>query len=274
MFSHAFKLAWRNLLKQRLYTSVILLSLALGLSICNLLVTFVFHELHTDAFHERKDRVFRLLSDDPFEAGGQLLFVLEQAAPHLANTYPEIEAVTRIVDLNREGVDLSVDNETFPGMMVLGADSSFFDLFSFPFLEQTGGTVLKPGQIVLTRSAAERFFGTSQAVGEVVTIRMDTTLHRFSVSAVMDHPALNSHLQFDALVPFDAFENAWRGATHYVLLGSDADPQSLAEKISADPVRYRNFSVDHPADPFGDAFFSGFSDAALRAAEPGGGVKV
>lgn len=235
MFSHAFKLAWRNLLKQRLYTSVILLSLSLGLSICNLLVTFVFHELRTDAFHERKDRIFRLLSDDPFEAGGQLLFVLEQAAPHLVNTYPEIEAVSRIVDLNREGLDLTVDNETFPGMMVLGADPSFFDLFSFPVFEQAGDPLLEPDQIVLSRSAAERLFGTSQAVGEVVTIPMDTTLHRFSVSAVMDHPVLNSHLQFDALVPFNAFENAGRGATHYVLLGPDADPQSLAEKISADP---------------------------------------
>lgn len=235
MALHALKLAWRNLLKQRLYTSVILLSLALGLSICNLLVTFVFHELRTDAFHERKNRIYRLLSDDPFEAGGQLLFVLEQAAPHLTSTYPEIETAARIADINREGVDLTVDNEAIPGMMVLAADPSFFDLFSFPFIEQAGAPVLGPGQIVLTRSAAERLFGTSQAAGKVVTMRMDTALHRFSVAAVMDQPPLNSHLHFDALVPFDAFENAWRGATHYVLLRPDADAEALAEKIRTDP---------------------------------------
>jgi putative ABC transport system permease protein len=234
VFSHAFKLAWRNLLKQRLYTSVILLSLALGLSICNLLITFVFHELRTDAFHERKDRIFRLLSDDPFEAGGRLIFVLEQAGLHLKNTYPEVEAVTRIFDLNREGLALNAGSETFSGMMVLGADSSFFDIFSFPFYHQAGAPVLRPGNIVLTKTTGERLFGKQNPIGETISMRVDTTVRHFVVSAVMDDPLENSHFQFDALVPFVAFNTPW-GATHYVLLRPDADPKTLAEKISADP---------------------------------------
>ena len=232
--NHARKLAWRSLRKQRLYAAVIILSLSLGLSVSNILTAFIVRELSTDAFHGRKDRIFRLLSDDPFEAGGRIIFIPENAGQHLADRYPELEAVCRIFDLSRSGVDIEAGPEVFPEMMVLGVDSTFFDLFDFPFYQGALKGVLRPGEVVLTKRTAGRLFGDRHVAGETVTISADTTALRVSVAAVIDDPPQNSHLQFDGLLPFDAFPAPWGGATHYVLLRAGADPEALAAKVSDD----------------------------------------
>ena len=230
----ALKLSWRGLCKQRLYAVVIVLSLALGLSFSNILVGFAVREQQTDSFHEKKDRLFRLLSDDPFEQGEQLIFVLEQAAPHLLERYPEVAAVCRLFDLKRAGVDLRAGVSVLPEVMALGADSSFFDLFDFPVYEGRLEGALRPGRLVLSRRCAVQLFGDRTVVGKTVSIRVDSVVQQFSVAAVLGEPPQNSHFRFDALVPYDAFSTPRGGATHYLELTPHTSPASLEAKISRD----------------------------------------
>jgi len=230
----AVKLSWRGLRRQPLYATVIVVSLALGFSFAHILTAFVLREQRTDSFHEQKDRLFRLLSDDPFEKGEQLIFVREEVAQHLSDRYPEVAASCRIFDLAREGVTVEVESEIRTGVMTVGVDSTFFTLFDYPVYEGAVEAALRPGQIVLSRSCAERLFGARTAIGERLQIELDSVTRSFSVAAVLEDPPQNSHLHVDALVPYQAFASSSGGATHYLLLTPESDPAALAEKISDD----------------------------------------
>lgn len=234
MFLQSLRLALRHLRRQRLYSLVIVLSLALGLSLANILVAFIVHEQQTDRFHGKQDRIFRLLSDDPFKEGGQLSFILETATRHLFDRYPEVETICRMGELDSKGVSLLRDQEVFHEQLILAVDSTFFRLFDFPLYEGGVYGALRPGQIVLSRNTALRLFGEEPAVGRVVRLHRDSVQHPLTVAAVIDAPPGNSQFRFDGLVPYADFPGRWGGAINYALLAAGADADALAAKVTAD----------------------------------------
>ena len=100
MLASTNKIAFRNLIRQKNYSFVIIIGLAIGLSLSNVLFVFLHQELSTDSFHSNKERLFRLLSDNPMGKKGKISFILEKTSAHLVTNYPEIEAICKIAPID------------------------------------------------------------------------------------------------------------------------------------------------------------------------------
>ena len=135
MFKNYVKIAARNLLKQKVYSSINIVGLSLGMACCILIYLYVRNEWSYDKFHQNADRIYRayitedLPQRDPFsyvEAPYPLASALEQ-------TFPEVEHAVRI-DVRTDIVRFEEKNLTLRYHL---ADPVFFDVFSFPLIQET-----------------------------------------------------------------------------------------------------------------------------------------
>lgn len=125
------KLTWRHLWRRKLYTTVILLSLTIGFASTNLILSFLIGEVHTDSFHEKKDRIYQVVSDDLFGGSKNTMTYIPGALlPHLKNNYPEVSETCLLSERFR--AFLSIDDIDFSNVTIVSADDSFFKLFDFP----------------------------------------------------------------------------------------------------------------------------------------------
>ena len=225
------KIAFRNLLRQKIYSFIIILSLAFGLSISNILFVFLYQELSTDSFHSKKERIYRLLTDNPMGQKGKISFILEISTDHIAVNYPEIEAICKVVAVD----ELALSNEEIllEDLIILGADSSFFKLFDFPLLQGNKEIALQPGGIVITKHLAEVIFGHPNVMGEELLLQQKELQKVITVTGVLDDNPSQSHLKFDALVSYAEFNNPW-WSVDYLLLNANTNPIHLEDKINQD----------------------------------------
>ncbi|SDM75049.1 putative ABC transport system permease protein [Catalinimonas alkaloidigena] len=252
------RLALRHLFRQKVYSVVILLSLILGFSFAHLLTAFVVRELNTDAFFSQQDCLYRLHSSDPFGSDRSISFITDETSQYVAERFPEVEALCRVTELNRSGVTVRTQHASFPERQVLQADPMFFRLFDYPFREGSAVQALRPQTVVLTEATAQALFGDRRAVGESLTIQLDTAERLFTVAGVLATPAENSHLQFEAVVPYDAFPPQAGGASAYVLLQPGTAPETLAAHINADAARPSLIGpggAEYALEPLSEVYF-------------------
>lgn len=201
MFRNYMKVALRNLWKNKGYSAINILGLAVGLATCLLILLYVWDELSFDRFHAKADRIFRIQSDIKF--GGSELNLSVSSDPMgatLKKDHPMVEQYTRIY--SSEGSMLMRKGEGFiREQNIAYVDSTFFDVFSFPLLSGKGSTALNdPNTCVLSESGALKYFGTVDAVGKTME-REDKAL--FKVTAVMKDMPQNSHFRYDVLLSMD-----------------------------------------------------------------------
>ena len=177
-----------------MFTAINIFGFAVSLMFVLLLGLYVQDELSVDSFHENKERIYRLEADD----GAQFAPGL---APAMAARYPEIEAWTRICTKDRYTLDpiAGYTDETVDAEILL-TDSSFFSIFSFPFVEGNPATVMHTwDDVVLTESFARRLFGHEPAMGKVISKRgID-----YTVSGVVRDFEHTHFRNPDMIVPID-----------------------------------------------------------------------
>ena len=189
-----FRSFWNFLGRNKLFTAINIFGFAVSLMFVLLLGLYVQDELSVDSFHENKERIYRLEADD----GAQFAPGL---APAMAARYPEIEAWTRICTKDRYTLDpiAGYTDETVDAEILL-TDSSFFSIFSFPFVEGNPATVMHTwDDVVLTESFARRLFGHEPAMGKVISTRgID-----YTVSGVVRDFEHTHFRHPDMIVPID-----------------------------------------------------------------------
>nr|WP_276371534.1 ABC transporter permease [Chryseolinea sp. H1M3-3] len=201
----------------------------------NILISFLVFETNTDTFHTNREKTFQVFSNDPFGGNDRIAFIPDYFFEYLTNNYAEVKDVCRIWDL--EGFTIKKSNDPFDDFKILSVDSSFFTLFDFPLLQGRKGLCLTSDKIVITRDKALTLFGHTDVVGNLLTVSSSDTTKELIVSAVVDRPIENSHLNFDMLVHHSTFSNKWRGGATYVLLTSADAQEPLVKKINNDPRR-------------------------------------
>src|SRR5258708_12717324 len=132
--------AIRQLRRRNLYPLIIVLSLTIGFTCTNLLLSFIIAETNTDSFHVNRDRTFQLFSDDPFGGKGAIGFIPDYVGDYLNDRYPEVEATCRIN--NTDNLSLASPAGEFNDFLVLASDSSFFSMFYFPFKQRSVNPIL------------------------------------------------------------------------------------------------------------------------------------
>ena len=241
MFKRNILTAFRSLKKDLSYTITNLVGLAIGITCCMLILSFVKYELSFDQFHTKKDRIYRV-NYDILMGGNQTVSpsVPVFVAPELKKKFPEIEDATRF---SPEWTARTIrhGNILFDEKNFCYADSNFFKIFDFKAATGNLQTALnKPNTVVITKSIATKYFGKSNPIGQVL---MFNNKKAFTVSAVAEDIPSNSHFSFDFLTSFystqgfDSLETqqSWNNPnyTTFLLLKPHTNIDALYKKIDA-----------------------------------------
>ena len=235
MIKNYFKIAWRNMWKNKAFTSLNLGGLTISLSACLIIFLWIKDELNYENAASNADRVFRVALT--LQAKNQPDKDFAVTAPPLAGVlekdFPEIEKAVRIT---RSSMLIGYRNEHFYSTDFIYADSSFFDVFGFPMIKGNPRTaLLQTNQAVISESMAKKYFGSEEPVGKTITIN-DTTV--LIVSGVAKDLPATTHFHFDVISSFkllgvDGGGNNWWYDSYYtyLLLKDAATAPALNRKI-------------------------------------------
>ena len=198
-----FKIAWRNLIRNKIYSFINILGLSLGLACAMLIMLYVKDEVSYDKFHTDVDTIYRVVSaredKDGNERKNSNTGFLQ--GPVFTDNVPEIDAFVRI-QVGRK--DLKMDTEVVSEDL-LYVDPNFFSMFSFPVVYGNQETSLKdPQSVVISEELATKQFGTTDAVGKTLMLREGEAFVPYTVTAITKKCPQNSSIKFDMLLPFKA----------------------------------------------------------------------
>lgn len=234
MIRNYVKIAFRNLVKNKVYSFINIGGLAVGFTVFCLIALYVADELSFDNFHEKGDNIVRLVHHAEWEGGEAHHAVTSAAfAPALKNEFPEIKEAIRI--LPEGGGVISFQDKTVKAGNIVFTDKNLFDVFTFPFVAGNPKTALsEPNTIVITETLANKIFGNAKnALNQ--TIIFDKTVANKVTGVMKDIPG-NSHLQFEGLRALSAnFTAGWQDSNlyTYLLLGDGVDRNKLEAKFPA-----------------------------------------
>ncbi len=203
MFKNYLVIACRSLLKNKWFSVINIAGLAVGMACFILILAYVQFEFSFDRFHEKSDRVFRIINQDNSRQVGTQLFNAhspEHLATLLKAEFAEVSEATRIRELFSDVAILQVEDKTFY-QTGLFADNTFLDVFTFPLLQGNVRTaLLAPSSILLTKTVAEKLFPGEDCIGHRLSFRTRSKTYDLTVTGIMEDPPQNSHLQFEFLV--------------------------------------------------------------------------
>lgn len=236
MVKHYFTIAWRNLWKNKVFSLINVVGLAIGLTCCLLMTLYVRHELSYDDFQTKGDRIARVIMEYSFSgAVSKGNFTSTKVAPSFKRNFPEVESAVRMGQYARI---VRYDDKLFNEKRFLYADSSFFDLFSLPLLKGGPKEALSgPNKVVLTATTAKKYFGNTDPIGK--TVKIGSSGADYLITGIIEDCPSNSQLKFDFLASFSSLgvnqeETYWdANYTTYLLLKDKSSIASLQAKIPA-----------------------------------------
>lgn len=244
MLKNYLKIAWRNLWKNKVFSAINVVGLAVGMAACILILLFVFYERSFDRFHTKN--IYRLNEVQKFEgmmASQKVALSMFPMGPTLKNDFPEIKNFTRVYPANKYQLTWGEQRIFFPNTLFV--DSTFLDLFDFELLNGNRKAVLQqPHSAVLTESGAQKLFGRANPVGKTIThYGGDTTT--YVVTGILKNVPQNSQLQFEALFSFSTitqpdYMNMWGGnwLNTFLELSPATNPAALEKKFPAYLKKY------------------------------------
>lgn len=230
---------FRNLIRNFVYSLINISGLGLGLATCLLLVLWIRHELSYDRFHEKSDRIYRPCLE--FGIGGQVMrtAVSPNALLPALLTLPETETGVRVFKpAIFSPYTVRHEEKLFTEEHFLLADSTFFKVFSFRLLAGNPDRALaEPYSLVLSQSAAKKYFGDENPIGKPMQINNNTD---YMVTGIVEDAPSNSILQYDLIGSFNSIragreEPSWWNANYqtFVVTHPHADVTALAQKTDA-----------------------------------------
>ncbi len=241
MIRNYLKIAFRDLRKNKGYSAINIIGLAVGLTTCLLIMLYVVDELSYDRYNDKADKIYRVNNEVKF--GGNYVDLAVAPAmmgPTMVKEFPQVEQYTRIrwygSFLVRKG------NENLKEGKVAYGDSTLFDVFTLPMLAGDPKTALKePHSLVITETMAKKYFNRIDVVGKNLVIN-DTGNYKIT-GVIKDIPA-QSHFNFDFFVPFteneDSRSDNWLSENYntYILLKKNADAAKLEPGLNKMMDRY------------------------------------
>jgi putative ABC transport system permease protein len=231
MLLHYLKIMYRNLWKSKLYSTINIAGLALGLTCCMLIVLYNKDEKSYDQFHKNKNQLHRVVATTSNDKETQKLGISNSpAGPAFKEELPEVKAFVRV---ENDYAVVKNGNEVF-GQDIVNADSNFFSVFSFPLIAGNAATVLKdPNSLVITDEMALKYFGTTDAIGKVLEFKNRDKFEPRTVTGIAKRSPQNSSIKFDMLRPFTDGSTEWIGfyLSTYILLDEKANADAVAAKF-------------------------------------------
>lgn len=266
MLKNYIKIAWRNISRNKVFSAINIMGLAIGIAASLLILQYVAYELSYENNQEKGDRIYRV-RQERYEKG-QLSTNWAAGAfavgNHFKDAFPEIEDYVKLV---KQGEAILGNNEkSVKVSSVYYASGAYFNVFSTPLITGDAKTALtEPNTVVLSESIAHKLFGQEDAVGKILRKN-----HRdiFKVTGVFRDMPSNTHLKAEALYSYATFQEMvkpddpetgwqWDGCLTYLLLRPGADPQKLEAKFPAQVAKYygdvpKEFTTKYYLQPIKD----------------------
>ncbi len=247
MFRHYFRISNRLLLRHKLYTTINILGLAVGMGIALLIYQYIHFELSYDNFHTDADNIYRI-TQTKFRNGedlGEKVYTTYALGPTGKESIPEVDDVVRVYPDEVGLIVINDENDQrHQESNAWYVDSTFLQMFDYPLKYEGQASALSDQHnIVITEPMAKKYFGNRNPVGKSLRISAGVLSGTFVVTRVLKPLPANGHLQFDFLLPIEFLLNNWGpyknhddgwGWEHfmtYVKLHGSADSDKVSGKF-------------------------------------------
>lgn len=243
MFKNYLKIGYRNLWKDRFYTSINMFGLSFGLACSFLVLLLVHHEFSFENFYQDQEKIFRL--GVHYDIGGKDDSYSNAPRPLAAamkDEYPEIESYTRMSGVNgltRHKAYLKYDEKLYASNKIYVVDSTFFNVFDTKLIQGLSSKVLnRPNTAVISASMAQTIFNGIDPIGKAIEIAENGK--RLEITGVFEDIPDNTHIPYDVLVSWNNYFDgdrvfSWYGGHvyTYVKLYEADKSQALTERFPA-----------------------------------------
>jgi len=235
MIRFKIKLALRNLLKNRSLNLINVIGLTVGIVAALLISQYIGFENSYDKFFKKGDRVYRLVFDRHYATGLDQSVGNNYFAGQIAlDNIPEIENMFRC---KKSTQFIEVNNQIFKEERAFYADSTFFDILSYPVISGNKARFLEePNVVVLTESTARKYFGDENPIGKTI-FQVNPGKTPLTVQGVVKDVPENTHLKFDMVISFVSqmgpdYCYSCNNTNTYFLMKEGSDPETVSTKIT------------------------------------------
>ncbi len=247
MFKNYFKIAWRNLLSQKILAGINVIGLSVGLACFSLILLYAVNEFSYNSFFKNEKNIYRVYewtqdATNMQNHGDAGLYL--PLGPAMKSDFPDVRNYARY----QPSWDKKIIKTTNKSVQqpIAFTDPQFFSMFSFKLLYGDASGALKDQHnVVITKDKALQLFGETNVVGRILQIKADSTFEPFTITAVADNIPVNSSIQFDVLLNFDYFQttsygkpavNNWNysGFQTYVELNN-------SKTLISNPIKFAQF---------------------------------
>ena len=272
MFRNYLTVAYRNLIRYKVYSAINITGLAIGIAFCILTFLYIRHEWSFDAFHEKADRIYRIYNKGEVGEGSDASAAMPgPLGPALAEAFStQMQHVVRIYTTSRTfqyGDHSSRER-------VIYVDPDFWNVFSFSLIKGDPATALdRKDAMIISETAAQKIFGNTDPMGKSISFTRNAKIHQVLITGIVKDIPETSSIQFDCIQSYENVEdalNSWNyisDTSTYVLLHD----QIRAEDIEKLFPRFINWSwpimgenQELKLQPLADVHFN----PNIRAPEP------
>lgn len=269
MIKNYFKIAWRNLWRNKFFSAINILGLSIDLACCILMFLFIQHEFSYDKFNVNAKNIYRITSIFAEEKDKKELAVTPAPwVPLMKKDYPEIKEFVRLLKSDKAIVGRPGEQHFYEKDILFG-DSTFFNVFSVGLVRGDVKKALeRPNSIILTEEAAQKYFGDADPIGKTLEINSFGRSINAEVTAIAKKVPDASHFQFSSLISLQTLgdlSNMWsyHMMQSYLLLHDKVSAQELGNKFAGFNNKY---IVNNPqADGKQDIFLQPLTDIHLRS---------
>src|SRR5215203_6658852 len=242
MITNFFKIAWRNLLRNKSFSIINISGLAIGMAAATLIFLWIQNEKSYDQFHPKKARIYEAWNKAQFSGKLQSWNTTPKIlARTVEKDIPEIERAVRVNWQSRFLFSIGEKRLSLPGNIV---DTGFLQMFSFPLIKGDPQTALNNGySIVLTQTLAKKIYGDEDPMGKIIKI---DNKDNFTVTGILKDLPNNTRFSFEYLLPWEYLrknggdDSSWgnNSTRTYVLLKENTSLTAANEKIRKLKVKY------------------------------------
>ena len=252
MFTNYFKIAYRNLIRNKSFTFINIAGLATAMACAILIFKWVDNELSYDSFIANQDSIYRVnWSYNWNDEEGIAPTTPPPLAEKIVNEIPEVVAAARVYPT--QNMVVRYKDKFFDESKIYGADTNFFNIFNFKFIEgNSKSALIMPNSVVLTKSEAEKYFGNESPIGKIITIGDKKNEFRkqydnsFRVTGIVEDPPANSHINFNMITSMSSYPSVsyfnwswvWMQVVTYAKLKNNSSIAAVELKVKEIVSRY------------------------------------
>jgi len=241
MWRNYLKIAFRNIVRNRTYSLVNIIGLAIGIACFILIALYIADELSYDRYHQNAKNIYRVVNTTDFGGVGEESSSCPfPVGPTLASEYPGmVKKSVRFFNFQAIQTFIEYKEKHFNEKRIFFVDSTIFDVFDVNFVSGSAQTALiEPFSIILTESTAKRYFGNENPIGKNLKIQEQINM---KVTGVIKDTPLQSHLKYDFLASMSSVRTmyggklpetwVWNPCWTYLLLENNVNPKALESQF-------------------------------------------